>query len=179
MDEITQSTDATEAQMKHPGVGTPRLTCVAVFVASSAPNRRSRGRGGARSGLAGARREQARETAQDGRRGSRADEGGGASAAAVRRRDAMGGRAEEGELDGAERGRGGGFCLLVLSGCGRSEQQDTHGISPSRLGWMGGWVDRSTRPGRTTVFSGSRRTTTAAGPYPGVLHLNLYCLKKP
>ena len=70
--------------MKYPGVGTPHLTCVA----SSAPNHRGRGEGGVCSGLAGA----CQEAAHDDRRISRADEGGGASAAAVRSSDATGRR---------------------------------------------------------------------------------------
>ena len=111
---------------KHPGgKGTQLLTCLAERAASSAPNRRS----GARSGLAaGARREQAREAAH-GRRGSRADEGGGASAAAVRRREAMGAGGE---------GRTGwrGFWLLrLLSDAGAANSRARYLVS------SGGWMD--------------------------------------
>ena len=122
---------------KHPGgKGTQLLTCLAERAASSAPNRRS----GARSGLAtGARREQAREAAQ-GRRGSRADEGGGASAAAVRRREAMG-AGGEGRTGWSREGEEG---VLAAIGCGSVEQ-------PGTISRLVGWMDGSTR--RALVFS--------------------------
>jgi hypothetical protein len=141
------------------GTGTRSLTCVAVCAASSASvarNRRIRlaawpgarwaESSCARSGRGGARREHARDAAY-GRRGeSRAGEGGGARAAAVRRRAAM-------RAGGRGKGEGDRRRVLAAAGCGRGEER-----ARARDNLGGGWmVDRKRQTSSFLCFLEARR----------------------